>query len=211
MDIRPTELWLDLAKEPAERQTVFVREGEVNATAIEAHVYDHGERAALDGLTATFYLRHPKGTLLEDVVGEVSGSEIAYTLTAHAAEEVGLCDVAYFSLEDAEGNVRTTEGFAVLVLPNAQTDGNGIAAAYSSRIEELLEWCRSTFEADEAERQAATDATIERAAKAADSIEQAIKGALDPLFAEYLSLTIVPITDPELDGWWGGDEEASGS
>lgn len=218
MDVQHTKLYLDLSKEPEEQQVVFIRQGEKKATVIEAHIYDHGDEADLSGVTPYFVMRHPRGALLEDkVTTQAVGNVLTYEVIPQAAQEVGTCSVAYFAFMDGETitatTYATTQAFAIVILPNAQTDGDGIAEAYSSRIEEMLQWCHDTFLENEEERDAKVDdavadadAATQRANDAAQAVEEAVKGNLDPLFSAYIDQKIVAITDSELDEWWGAIE-----
>lgn len=220
MDVQPIKLYLDLSKEPEEKQVVFIRQGEKKATVIEAHIYDHGEEADLTGVTPYFTMRHPKGALLEDKVTEVENNVLTYEVIAQAAQEVGTTSVAYFAFMEGDAigedtsaatTYATTQAFAVVILPNAQADGDGVAEAYSSRIEEMLQWCHDTFleneEAREAEVDAAVadaDAAAARANSAADAVETALSGELGPLVGTYLNT--LGITADEFDQAW---EEAA--
>lgn len=215
MDVQHTKLYLDLAKEPEEQQVVFIRQGEKKATVIEAHIYDHGEEADLSDVTPYFTMRHPKGALLEDKCTQVSGNVVTYEVIPQAAQEVGTCSVAYFAFMDGETVTATThattQAFAIVILPNAQTDGDGIAEAYSSRIEEMLQWCHDTFLENEEERDALVNAAVEeadaatdRANAAADAVEEALSGELGPLIGTYLNT--LGITIEEFDQAW---EEAA--
>lgn len=215
MDVQPIKLYLDLSKEPEERQVVFLRQGEKKATVIEAHIYDHGEEADISGVTPYFTMRHPKGALLEDKCTQVSGNVVTYEVITQAAQEVGTCSVAYFAFMDGETVTATThattQAFSIVILPNAQTDGDGIAEAYSSRIEEMLQWCHDTFLANEEVRDAKVDeavadadAAAARANAAADAVEEALSGELGPLIGTYLNT--LGITIEEFDQAW---EEAA--
>lgn len=216
MDVQPIKLYLDLSKEPEERQVVFMRQGEKKATVIEAHIYDHGEEADLSGVTPYFTMRHPRGALLEDkVTTPASGNVLTYEVIPQAAQEVGTCSVAYFAFMDGETveatTHATTQAFAIVILPNAQTDGDGIAEAYASRIEEMLKWCHDTFLKNEEERDqkvddavAKADDATNRANAAADSVEEALSGELGPLIGTYLNT--LGITADEFDQAW---EEAA--
>lgn len=215
MEVQHTKLYLDLAKEPEEQQVVFIRQGEKKATVIEAHIYDHGEEADLSDVTPYFTMRHPKGALLEDKCTQVSGNVLTYEVIPEAAQEVGTCSVAYFAFMDGETVTATThattQAFAIVILPNAQTDGDGIAEAYASRIEEMLQWCHDTFLENEEERDALVNAAVEeadaatdRANAAADAVEEALSGELGPLIGTYLNT--LGITIEEFDQAW---EEAA--
>ena len=215
MEVQHTKLYLDLAKEPEEQQVVFIRQGEKKATVIEAHIYDHGEEADLSDVTPYFTMRHPKGALLEDKCTQVSGNVVTYEVIPQAAQEVGTCSVAYFAFMDGETVTATThattQAFAIVILPNAQTDGDGIAEAYASRIEEMLKWCHDTFLANEAERDqkvddavAKADAATDRANAAADAVEEALSGELGLLIGTYLNT--LGSTEEEFDLAW---EEAA--
>lgn len=215
MEVQHTKLYLDLAKEPEEQQVVIIRQGEKKATVIEAHIYDHGEEADLSDVTPYFTMRHPKGALLEDKCTQVSGNVVTYEVIPQAAQEVGTCSVAYFAFMDGETVTATThattQAFAIVILPNAQTDGDGIAEAYASRIEEMLQWCHDTFLENEEVRDEKVDAAVadaeaatDRANDAAKAVEDAVSGTLEPLFGAYIDQKIIPITNQELDTWWGG-------
>lgn len=200
--MQPVRLQLDLDKEPQERYVLSIRQGEVNATALEVEVTDHGESVDLSPYDVYFECAHPSGALHSEKVGSTSGNVASYTVAKAVGDEAGTIECAYFALkttsEDGATEVyATTQAFLIRVLPNAQTEGAGIAKAYSSEIEEMLTHCRqtfdsneaarqSTFDANEAARQTASEAATKRANDAADKVYSAIDGALDPLFKAWV-------------------------
>lgn len=194
--MNPVELDLDLNKAPDAKQRVFLRQGERLATVIRASVYDDGEPVDLSEYDVYFEMRHPRGAMLEDDVTQTEANVLTYTVSEMAAQEVGTCDVAYFALRPKAADsslYATTQAFIVIILPNAQCDGNKVAEAYSSEIERMLEWCRNTFLENEEERDAIVDAAAgradaaaQRANDAADKVEQALKGDLGAVFDVYL-------------------------
>ena len=50
------------------------------------------------------------------------------------------------------------------------------------------------------------EAATERANDAAKAVEDAVSGTLEPLFGAYIDQKIIPITNQELDTWWGGGD-----
>lgn len=197
MEVLPVRLYLDLSKEPGERQVVYVRQGEREATVIEAVILDHGEPADLSGMTPYFTMRHPGGALLEDEAAQADGNVVTYVLPEQAAQECGTVEVAYFAFmadEAVSASTHvTTQAFAMVSLPNAQKDGGGVAEAYASRIEDMLRWCRDEFLAAEEVREErvqeaidAADAATGRANDAADMVHSAVQGELGPMFGDYL-------------------------
>lgn len=200
--MQPVRIQLDLDKEPQERYVLSIRQGEVNATALEVEVTDHGEPVDLDGYGVYFECAHPSGALHSEKVGSTSGNVASYTVAKAVGDEAGAIECAYVALkttsEDGATEVyATTQAFLIRVLPNAQTEGAGIAKAYSSEIEAMLAYCRQTFDANEAQRQSAFDsneaarqtaseAATKRANDAADKVYSAIDGTLDPLFKSWV-------------------------
>lgn len=213
--MNPVELDLDLNKAPDATQRVFLRQGERLATVIRATIYDGDEPVDLSGYDVYFEMRHPRGAMLEDDVTQTEGNVLAYTVSEKAAQEVGTCDVAYFALRPKDGGsalYATTQAFIVIILPNAQCDGNAIADAYSSEIERMLEWCHDTFLANEAERDALVDAACDKAYEAADraneaaqAVDDAVNGKLDGVFAIYLGRNVVPMTAEDVDKIYDGE------
>lgn len=213
--MNPIELDLDLNKAPDATQRVFLRQGERLATVIRATIYDGDEPVDLSGYDVYFEMRHPGGALLEDDVTQTEGNVLTYTVAEQAAQEVGTCHVAYFSLRPKAGDsalYATTQAFAVIILPNAQCDKNAVAEAYSSEIERMLEWCHDTFLANEAERDELVDAACDRADaaadranEAADAVNDAVEGKLDGVFAIYLSQNVVPMTAEDVDKIYDGE------
>ena len=200
--MQPVRLNLDLDKEPQERYVLSIRQGEVNATQLEVEITDHGEAVDLSGYGVFFECAHPNGALHSEKVGSTSGNVAAYTVVKAVGDEAGTIECAYFALKTTnEGGTTevyaTTQAFLIRVLPNAQQEGAGIAKAYSSEIEAMLAKCKqtfdaneasrqSTFEANEAARQTASEAATKRANDAADKVQTAIDGTLDPLFKAWV-------------------------
>ena len=200
--MQPVRLQLDLDKEPQERYVLSIRQGEVNATQLEVEVTDHGEDVDLNAYSVFFECAHPNGALHSEKVGSTSGNVASYTVAKAVGDEAGTIECAYMALKTTNDDgttevYATTQAFIVRVLPNAQTEGAGIAKAYSSEIEEMLAYCRQTFDKDEAQRQstfdsnedarqAASEAATKRANDAADKVQSAIDGTLDPLFKAWI-------------------------
>lgn len=200
--MQPVHVQLDLDKEPGERYVLSIRQGEVNATEVEFEVTDHGEGVDLSAYDVYFECAHPNGALHSEKVGSTSGNVASYTVAKAVGDEAGAIECAYVALkttsEDGATEVyATTQAFMIRVLPNAQTEGAGIAKAYSSEIEAMLAYCRqtfdanetarqSTFDANEAARQAKSEAAAKRANDAADKVADALRGNLDPLFKAWI-------------------------
>lgn len=200
--MQPVHVQLDLDKEPGERYVLSIRQGEVNATEVAIEVTDHGEDVDLSAYDVYFECAHPSGALHSETVGSTSGNVASYTVAKAVGDEAGTIECAYIALkttnEDGTTEVyATTQAFIIRVLPNAQTEGAGIAKAYSSEIEAMLAYCRQTFDADEAQRQSAFDsnedarqtaseAAAKRANDAADKVADALKGNLDPMFKAWI-------------------------
>lgn len=200
--MQPVRMQLDLDKEPQERYVLSIRQGEVNATVLEVEVADHGEAVDLGAYSVFFECAHPNGALHSEKVGSTSGNVATYTVAKAVGGEAGTIECAYFALkvtnDDGTTDVyATTQAFLIRVLPNAQTEGAGVAKAYSSEIEAMLAYCKQTFDANEAqrqstfdtnevERQTASEAATKRANDAADLVKSAIDGTLDPLFKAWV-------------------------
>lgn len=200
--MQPVHVQLDLDKEPQERYVLSIRQGEVNATLLEVEVTDHGEGVDLSPYDVYFECAHPSGALHSEKVGSTSGNVAKYTVAKAVGDEAGTIECAYLALKttNADGTTEvyaTTQALIVRVLPNAQTEGAGIAKAYSSEIEAMLAYCRQTFDSNEAQRQstfdyneaarqAKSEAATKRANDAADKVQSAIDGTLDPLFKAWI-------------------------
>ena len=200
--MQPVRLQLDLDKEPQERYVLSIRQGEVNATRLEVEITDHGESVDLSAYGVYFECAHPNGALHSEKVGSTDGNVASYTVAKAVGDEAGTIECAYLALKatNDDGTTETyatTQAFLIRVLPNAQTDGAGIAEAYSSEIEEMLAYCRqafdenetarqSTFDSNEDARQAESEAATKRANDAADKVQSAIDGTLDPLFKAWV-------------------------
>ena len=215
---------LDLEKDPGRVVPLAARKGERGALTIRASITDHGEPVDLESYDVLFECLTPDFKTVSDAVGSVSGSELEYTVVENAFSSAGVVKNAYFTLKDASGTVATTNAMTIVVLPTA-TDGRGASEAYSSEIEELLEWCRSTFEANEAERQAESDAAVEEANDAADRannlVDELLDGNFNPAFRDWFSRKTLSASDvdviwgteygddielPDSPGWEGGDD-----
>lgn len=207
MEFQPVRLHLDISKEPGERRDVFLRQGERRAVAIEASIFDGGRPVDLARYEVSFEMRHPKsGAHLQDTVTDVDDNMARYVICEQAAHEVGTVDVAYFSLSDEAGLYATTQAFGVVVLPNAQGDGNTAADSYSSKIEAMLKECADDYVEAEARRDAESaasvaraDAAARRANDAADLVAGAVDGVLEPVFDDYLERKYVFMTNEEID------------
>lgn len=207
MALNVVNLTLDLAKWPSEEPVVVVRQGERGSTTVVAKVTDQGTEADLSGLTGYLMAQLPGGATLEEEVDEISGDTITYTVSEYATQAPGRARVAYFALHDAAGSVITTSGFYLVVLPDSCLGGGAIAKAYVSRIEELMGQFREEFDAAEEEREstfdekvAAADAATKRANDAADAVQEAIAGELEPMFGNFLDG--LNITAEEVQQWW---------
>lgn len=200
--MQPVRLQLDLDKEPQERYVLSIRQGEVNATQLAVEVTDHGDDVDLSAYDVYFECAHPNGALHSEKVGSTSGNVATYTVAKAVGDEAGTIECAYFALKTTNDGgatevYATTQAFLIRVLPNAQTEGAGIAKAYSSEIEAMLAYCRQTFDANETARQSTFDsnekarqekseAATKRANDAADKVYSAIDGTLDPLFKAWI-------------------------
>lgn len=194
-------LELDLGKRPGSEPTVFCRKGEKGALTLRATIADHGAEVDLSAFGVFFDCVTPDGRLVSDEATSKEGSTAVCTLNEAAMATAGLCKAAYFRLVGQDGSVSTTQDVRIAVLPSA-FDAEGVAEAYVSEIERLLEECRSEFDANEAARQEASEAATKRANDAADLVEQAVSGNLDPLFAGWIdSKTMTP--DDADDAWDG--------
>ena len=133
-------LTLDLAKaKQRQQQTIFVRQGDRNATTIVATVTDHGVAASTSGLTARFQMRLPDGTHYYRKAASLSGNVATVTLDeAQAASAVGRTAVAYFQLLQGTTVVASTESFTVVVLPDALADAT-VPESYDSAIQDAID------------------------------------------------------------------------
>lgn len=200
--MQPVRIQLDLDKEPQERYVLSIRQGEVKATVLQVEVTDHGEPVDLGAYGVYFECAHPSGALHSEKVGSTDGNAATYTVAKAVGDEAGTIECAYLALKvtNDDGTTEvyaTTQAFIIRVLPNAQQEGAGIAKAYSSEIEEMLAYCRQTFDANETSRQSTFDANekarqekseaaTKRANDAADKVYSAIDGTLDPLFKAWV-------------------------
>lgn len=133
-------LALDLAKaKERQQQTIFVRQGDRNATTIVATITDHGAAAATSGLTARFQMRLPDGTHYYRKAASLSGNVATVALDeTQAASVAGRTDVAYFQLLQGSTVVASTESFTVVVLPDALADAD-VAESYDSAIQDAID------------------------------------------------------------------------
>lgn len=195
---------LDIDKSPGRSApVVFARKGEKKSLTVVATIADHGEELDLSAYEVLFECATSKGLLVSDGGVETSGSTVTYTVRDSALSSVGRCNVAYFTLKGDDGVVATTEEFELCVLPTAM-DGIGIAQAYSSEIEELLDYCRDTFEANEQTRQAEFEAAVDRANEAADNVEQAIDGNFGPIIGSWMGANAMTAQDVDVIWGYGG-------
>lgn len=215
---------LDIEKDPGKVVPLAARKGERGALTIRASITDHGEPVDLESYDVLFECTTADFKTVSDAVGSVSGNELEYTVADSALSTVGVVKNAYFTLKDAAGTVATTNAMTIAVLPTAM-DGGGASEAYSSEIEELLEWCQSTFEANEAERQAESDAAVDRANHAAESVELALEGNFNVAFRDWFARKTLSASDvdviwgtehgddielPDSPGWEGGEDGGGG-
>lgn len=151
-------LTLDLAKaKQRQQQTIFVRQGDKNATTIVATITDHGVAASTSGMTARFSMRLPNGTEYYRKTATLSGNVATVTIDeAQAASVVGRTDVAYFQLLQGSTVVASTESFTVVVLPDALADAT-VPESYDSAIQEAID---NANEAAEEAREAASGMQI---------------------------------------------------
>ena len=133
-------LTLDLAKaKERQQQTIFVRQGDRNATTIVATITDHGVAASTSGMTARFSMRLPNGTEYYRKTATLSGNTATVTIDeAQAASAVGRTDVAYFQLLQGTTVVASTESFTVVVLPDALADAT-VPESYDSAIQDAID------------------------------------------------------------------------
>lgn len=132
-------LTLDLAKaKQRQQQTIFVRQGDKNATTIVATITDHGVAASTSGMTARFSMRLPNGTEYYRKAASLSGNTATVTIDeTQAASAVGRTDVAYFQLLQGSTVVASTESFTVVVLPDALADAT-VPESYDSAIQDAI-------------------------------------------------------------------------
>lgn len=215
---------LDVGKDPSSQYALFARKGEKGSLTIEASISDHGEPIDLSQYEVLFEALTPDGKVVSDGNVSVSGSVATYTVVENMFSSAGVTKTAYFTLRHGGDVVATTQSMSIGVLPTA-LDGAGESESYVSDIEELLEWCRSTFEANEAERQAESDAAVERANHAAESVELALEGNFNVAFRDWFARKTLSASDvdviwgteygddielPDSPGWEGGEEEGGG-
>ena len=133
-------LTLDLAKaKQRQQQTIFVRQGDRNATTIVATITDHGVAASTAGMAARFAMRLPNGTEYYRKTATLSGNTATVTIDeAQAASAVGRTDVAYFQLLQGSTVVASTESFTVIVLPDALADAE-VPESYDSAIQDAID------------------------------------------------------------------------
>ena len=211
-------LRLDVRKPPGSRSVVRVRQGEFGSTTVVAEVVDGDSAMDLDGYEATFEMRQPRGGLVQEPADVASGGRLSYTLSRLATSMPGLSGIAYFALRKAAdgggptsrewAEVLTTEAFAVEVLPEACSEGVGVASVYVSEIERMLAACEDDYSSwaasARAECEDAAEAAAEAAAAAAELVDQAVSGNLDPLFADYLEQHVQALSAEETEGIYEG-------
>lgn len=192
------EISVDLTKKSSQKDVIFCRQGELNAVTIKADVKDGGKRADISGFEGYFECVSPDGTCVSEIVDNIDGNIITYTISELVSACAGNVKFAYFALKKhsesgAVNTQATTNDFALRILPDSASQGTGITKAYSSEIEKMLETCFENFNAAEQAREERVSGAIdnanaatERANAAADAVSSAVEGDLDPLFLAFL-------------------------
>lgn len=170
---------LDLDKSQAVGQVVRARVGDVESCVIAATIYDHGSEVSLAGMGARFCMLKPDRTVIEDDDCEVSGSTVTHTLGTQATAAAGVAELAYFEILDGSTVIDSTQGFRLVVEPDAEGSGTGPSEDYISRVDAATEAANDAAEAATGAAQSATAAAgaAEEAASSANDAAGSANGA----------------------------------
>ena len=144
------DISLDMKKAAGRiERTVVVRRGDNDTQQISAAITAGGQPYEPNG-AARLDILHADGTWAR-CSASVSGSTVSCTLPSEALNGVGRCRAAHFVFTDGE-KVESTEGFALVIEGNVDTDGTPAAQGYDDELSKLNQkWSKLNAEAERAE------------------------------------------------------------
>lgn len=155
------EISLDMKKAPGRiERTVVVRRGDADTQTIEAAITAGGQPYTPKG-AARLDILHADGTWAR-CSASVSGSTAACTLPSEALNGTGRCRAAHFVFTDG-AKVESTEGFALVIEDNVDSNGTPGAQGYDSELEALKDAWRKFTERAERDEAARAEAEGRRA------------------------------------------------
>ena len=145
------DISLDMKKAPGRiERTVVVRRGDNDTQQIRASVTAGGQPYTPKG-TARLDIMHADGTWAR-CSASVSGSTATCTLPSAALNGAGRCRAAHFVFTDG-AKVESTEGFALVIQPDIDSNGSEQAKDYDDELSKLNQkWSKLNAEAEKAER-----------------------------------------------------------
>lgn len=177
------DIALDMKKAAGRiERTVVVRRGDNDTQQVRASITAGGQPYTPKG-TARLDILHADGTWAR-CSASVSGSTAACTLPSAALNGAGRCRAAHFVFTDG-AKVESTEGFALVIEGNVDTDGTPGAQGYDDALNALNDRLQKA-EAERAKAEqgrvaaeqgranaekARADAEAQRAAKEAERVE----------------------------------------
>lgn len=111
---------LDVSKRPRVAPVLYIRNGDMNATTLEAAMFDGGAPLDLTGYGVKLCIALPDGTHSYEVAGTASDNEATFAIDeTYAAAYVGRTALAYV---EVIGNdmVCSTGAFTVIIEPGAR-------------------------------------------------------------------------------------------
>lgn len=163
------ELTLDVDKSAALTAEIITARVGDSGTIIKATVLKDG--AALTGATARFQAVKPDHTYA-DQSASVSGNTVTVTLDPKFLSVPGVIKTAYFRLT-VGGKVETTQDIWINVLPDAESQSDGLTGPYVSEIESLIAQLNSI----KSQMQGATASATSAAGKANSAAASASSAA----------------------------------
>ena len=139
---------LDLSKTSKRRQTVFLRQGDVNGTTIVVEVEDNHSPFDVTGKDVTLVLRAPRGEAYVEIEGTADGNTATFLVNeAYAAATAGKSGLNYMKIED-DGTVSSTGSFDTVVLEDG-TEGVEQEQMYTNGLNEAIGRANAAAEAAE--------------------------------------------------------------
>ena len=155
------EISLDMKKAPGRiERTVVVRRGDADTQTIKAAITAGGEPYTPNG-TARLDIMHADGTWAR-CAATFSGPTASCTMPSAALNGPGRCRAAHFVFTDG-AKVESTEGFALVIEDNVDTNGTPGAQGYDSELEALKDAWRKFTEKAERDEAARAEAEGRRA------------------------------------------------
>ena len=144
---------LDVKKRPSSLPPeVVVRVGDVGTQVIEATLLNDGAPYAPSGMTARLDILKADGKWVR-CSASISGSTASCTLPSQALSSSGRCKMAHFVLFKGTDVAESTQGFALVVLPEVDADEpSGMSDYYDGLLTDLYaKWLSYNQQAQAAE------------------------------------------------------------